>query len=255
MCVTDRVGAGSLLVGIDWASGTGKSTLGDDLAVMLTACGATVVRASMDSFHRPRADRYRRGQSSPEGYYLDSHNLEALTTELLEPFRSGSGWFRRGVFDEPSDTPTDLPPERVPDGGILMFDGLFLHRAEIRAFWDVSVFLMADQRREDAWRNHLTRDLTGDESERAVEVEHRRRQARRERYIEGQAMYEREAMPLECADVVIDNDDLRAPKVVVESPSSPMNPHVHDLPDSLVDVQDCVLTADSRAWPCFTPCP
>lgn len=50
---------------------------------------------------------------------------------------------------------------------------------------------------------------------RQAEIAHRVTQARRARYVEGQALYEREASPLACANFVIDNDDLENPKLIV----------------------------------------
>ena len=44
------------------------------------------------------------------------------------------------------------------------------------------------------------------------EAEAHRRRTALDRYIEGQAMYEREARPHEQADVVVGNDDLAAPR-------------------------------------------
>lgn len=112
-----------VLVAVDGASGTGKSTFADELGRTLTDRGKTVVRASIDSFHRPRAQRYQLGKDSPEGYYRDSHDLPALRHHLLEPFTTGLGSIRRAVFDEPSDWPLDEPAEPVPLGAILLFDG------------------------------------------------------------------------------------------------------------------------------------
>ena len=73
--VGTSAGRPRLLVGIDGASGTGKSTLADELTGLLQAAGHVVVRSTIDSFHRPRAERYRRGATSAEGYYRDSHDL------------------------------------------------------------------------------------------------------------------------------------------------------------------------------------
>ena len=58
------------------------------------------MRSTIDSFHRPRAERHRRGPGSPTGFYLDSHQLDTLTTVLLEPFAAGDP-FVVAAFDEP----------------------------------------------------------------------------------------------------------------------------------------------------------
>ncbi|HXR45584.1 MAG TPA: hypothetical protein VN759_12280, partial [Pseudolysinimonas sp.] len=60
------------MIAVDGPSGAGKTTFADDLAVALRADGATVFRASVDDFHRPRAERYQRGRFSAEGYYRDA---------------------------------------------------------------------------------------------------------------------------------------------------------------------------------------
>src|ERR671937_1286035 len=54
-------------VAIDGVDAAGKTTLADELAPVLRRRGREVVRASIDGFHRPRAERYRRGELSPEG--------------------------------------------------------------------------------------------------------------------------------------------------------------------------------------------
>lgn len=204
----------NVVVGVDGASGTGKSTFADELAEVLASGGRDVVRASVDSFHRPRAERYRRGKGSADGYYLDSHDLPALRARLLEPFASGAGTYVTAVFDEPADAPIVEEPREVPRGAILLVDGLFLHRPELVRIWDVSLFLLAPDRREAAWQDHVTRGLPTEPSARAAEVERRIEQARRSRYVDGQARYEREASPLAAATFVIDNDDLAAPCLV-----------------------------------------
>lgn len=135
-----------LLVGIDGAAGSGKSTLADELARVLTVEEVPVIRSTVDSFHNPRAVRWRLGRTSPEGYYLNSHDLHALKTFLLQPLTSGMGRFRRVAFDEPSDSPVEAPLERALPGSVLLFDGLFLHRPELRHHWDYSIFIDADER-------------------------------------------------------------------------------------------------------------
>jgi uridine kinase len=61
-----------LRVAVDGIDAAGKTTLADNLVQPLEAHGIPVIRASIDGFHRPRADRYRRGADSPVGYYDDS---------------------------------------------------------------------------------------------------------------------------------------------------------------------------------------
>lgn len=172
-----------ICVGIDGASRSGKSTFADELARRLEAAGRPVVRSTTDSFHNPRIVRYRRGRMSAEGYYRDSHDLEGIRRRLLDPFLAGQP-FRIAAFDEPSDSPVDAPRRRAAPAAILMFDGLFIHRPELRGYWDYSIYLDASERER--------RGLAA-------------------RYVDGWRLYTKECGPASLATRVVDNSDLAAP--------------------------------------------
>lgn len=203
------------LVGVDGRSGAGKSTFGDELAARLTARGQAVVRSTTDSFHRPRAERLERGPTSADGYYLDSHQLEVIVDELLVPFARGAAQVRAAAFDEPSDTAVDTVAAVGPDA-VLVFDGLFLQRAELGDHWDVTIFLDADVRREREWLDFLLAGLPDDDVDRAAILDARLARARWPRYRDGWRTYVEAVHPAATATTVIDNNDFAAP-VVVES--------------------------------------
>src|SRR5262249_39050048 len=119
-------------VAIDGLDGAGKTTFADELADILRMLPRDVIRASVDGFHNPRALRYRRGRSSPEGYFEDSYNYAALKKHLLDPLSpGGSRRYRAAVFDHVTDTPVSIPEREAPASSILLFDGIFLHRPEL----------------------------------------------------------------------------------------------------------------------------
>jgi uridine kinase len=190
-----RSGAGTLRVAIDGVDGAGKTTFADELRDLLSPSTRLLIRATVDGFHHPRSVRYRQGRSSPEGFYRDSYDYATLTRVLLDPLSpGGTGRFRRAVFDVDADLPVRAPEEEAQPGAILLFDGIFLHRPELRRYWDFSVFLRVD------WaRNHRLRGqpLSG-----------------QERYSEGQALYLRECRPWDHASLIVDNHDLAAPFIV-----------------------------------------
>ncbi len=193
----------TVLVGVDGEGGTGKSTLADELAQWLRKAGRTVVRSTTDSFHNPSAVRAKRGRWSPEGYFLDSHNLGALKTLLLDPFSQGKP-FKVACFDAPSDQPVEAPTESAPAGAILVFDGLFLHRPELRPYWAYSVFLRSTsrlQKRRAAWAATAPPETVD---------------AFKRRYGEGWQLYIKKCDPIACANCLIDNDDFSAPYLVEE---------------------------------------
>jgi uridine kinase len=195
-----------LRVAIDGPDAAGKTTLADELEALL-GTRRPVIRAGIDGFHNPRAYRLRRGPDSPEGYFLDSFDYEALRTSLLEPLGpGGSRRYRRRVFDYRVDEKVEAPEEEAPPDAILLFDGVFLLRPELAPLWDFSIFVHADfdeiVRRAEA----RDRELMGG----AEAVRDRYRQ----RYIPGQELYFSCCTPQEISDVVIDNTDVSKPKSV-----------------------------------------
>jgi uridine kinase len=191
-------------VAFDGPDTAGKTTLADEVAPAVRARGRQVVRASVDGFHRPRAQRYRLGPDSAEGYYQDSFDHETLRAALLEPLGPGGDRrYRSAAFDHRTDAPVAAPVGVAAPDAVLLFDGVFLLRPELRDAWDLRVFVTVPE--EEMLRRAVVRDaeLFGSPSE----VEHRYRT----RYIPGQRLYFASACPLETADVVVHNTDPERP--------------------------------------------
>jgi uridine kinase len=202
-----------VVVGIDGRSGAGKSTFADELAGALRERGRIVVRSTTDSFHRPRAARLKRGPTSADGYFLDSHQIDRIVNELLVPFREGAREVLVAAFDEPTDTPLEIVTDAAPNA-VLVFDGLFVHRDEFAKLWDLSVYLDADERRNAEWLQFLLDDLPADSSQRAAELDRRLDTARWPRYRHGWSSYIDNAAPHRRATIVIDNNDLSHPRIL-----------------------------------------
>lgn len=83
--IANRVNSATLCVAVDGVDGAGKSTFADELWGVLHGDGIKVIRASVDGFHNPKVIRYRKGRYSPEGFYYDSYDYEALKRLLLDP--------------------------------------------------------------------------------------------------------------------------------------------------------------------------
>lgn len=73
-------------VAIDGPDGAGTTVFADELADFVRKTGRPVIRASIDGFHSPRAERSRRGELSPIGYFEDSFDYDSLCSLLLAPF-------------------------------------------------------------------------------------------------------------------------------------------------------------------------
>jgi uridine kinase len=193
-------------VAVDGPDCAGKSTLADELAPFVARTGREAIRVSMDGFHRPRKKRYARGPLDPEGYYRDSFDLDAVVRGVLAPLGAdGSQAYRSEVFDVEVDRPASEPIRMATAGAVLLFDGVFLLRTELRPYWECSIFLDANE--SEILARALRRDAARFGSEEAV----RERYARR--YLPAHRLYLRDAEPLLAADVVIENSDPRNPLV------------------------------------------
>lgn len=188
----------NLIVGIDGVDGSGKTRLADELAARMPSS----VRVSIDGFHHLRKHRYRLGPSSPEGFWLDSYDYEQFHREVIGPFRNGRGTYVPAGHDVDSDALLTGPRLDVPRGSLLIVDGIFLHRPELRDIWDLSVFL--DVPFEESVRRMSARDgLPADPS--APE---------NGRYVGGQQLYLTTCSPAERATILVDYRDLDRPIIV-----------------------------------------
>jgi uridine kinase len=192
-------------VAIDGVDGAGKTTLADALAPLVAEQGRSAIRASVDDFHHPRALRYARGRHSPDGYYLDSYDYDSFRQLLLEPLGpGGSGRYVAKSFDLDNDRPFDPLTQQAPPAATLIVDGIFLHRAELRSFWDLSVFLKVDF--DVSVPRGAQRGPAYDPPDAAAPLN--------QRYVGGQMRYFSECAPEHHADIVIDYNDLRQPKIL-----------------------------------------
>jgi uridine kinase len=191
-------GASRAIVAIDGVDAAGKTYFADELAESFGRAHHPVLRASIDDFHRSRAERYASGTHSPEGFYRDSYNYEIFRQVLVDPFRAGSGGLVLAAFDHVRDTPIVPAPVTAATNTTLIIDGIFLQRPELRGLWDYTVWL--DVPTGIAESRALHRDGptgVGD------------------RYTGGQALYRAEAAPMAAANAVIDNSDFERPRRIV----------------------------------------
>jgi uridine kinase len=171
-------------IGIDGVDGAGKTSLAEEIAQLLTKRARPCVRVSLDFFERAPAERHARGELSPEGYYLDSFDVERLRAHVL----SIGG-----------------PPELV-----VVVDGIFLQRPELADLWDATVWVEVDLDR--AAERALERDLVRVDS---VDAELERY---RLRYLPAQRRYIEEQRPHERATFVLRNTSLDEPELAVRRP-------------------------------------
>lgn len=198
---------GRVILAVDGVDGAGKSTFADAFAEVFAEDGSAVYRASLDDFHRPRAERYARGRRSPEGFYLDSYDYATFRRVLIDPFRDGAQTggatgFQLAAFDLQRDAPVEAAWVTAPRDAVLIVDGIFANRPELRGIWNWSVWLEVPE--EIAFARMALRDGTDPDPAAQANA----------RYRDGQALYFREARPRAEASVIVDNADLAHPRRV-----------------------------------------
>ncbi len=197
-------------VAVDGPPAAGKTTLADELAVVLRAQGRDVIRATIEGFLFPKAQRYRRGEYSAEGCYLDNHDYDALNRVLLDPLGPGGDRrFQHAVYDRTTDTALSPPVSTAPADAVLVFDGVFLLRPELIDRWDLRIFVST------AFEETVDRALIREQGVlSAADVERRWR----ERYIPSQQFYFASVRPTDQADIVVHNDKTQQPAWEARTP-------------------------------------
>jgi uridine kinase len=191
---------GRVTVAVDGPTAAGKTTFADELSVAWRAAGSSAFRASVDDFLKPRAQRYARGRESAAGRYLDSYDYRLLRRVLLDPFRmGGSTGFELRAFDREADRPFVAQWTTAGPDAVLLVDGSFLNRPELRSVWNAVVWLDADPAERE--RRIEARDGFAPGSATAG------------RYTGAHELY-LETSPREAATLVVDNSSPAAPRLV-----------------------------------------
>ena len=188
------------LIGIDGFDGAGKSYLAKELARLASATpGRPVVNVSIDGFHRPRSERRAAGAGA-EGFYRGSYRYDVFREAVVERLRAGRPIVPR-VWDVSADEPVHEGEVSIPDDGIVLVDGIFLHRPELVEVWDASLWLdvpLAVSVPRACARLATPHDPDPEAAENS-------------RYVGGQRLYVAEANPATRATWILDNTDLQHP--------------------------------------------
>jgi uridine kinase len=201
-----------LKVAIDGRCGAGKTSLADELGRRLSARGFQVLRSSVDGFHHSSERRYRQGALSAKGYYEDAFDFDKIVECLLAQL-SGEAFpisCHLASFDHGAEVADDAPPVLAQRNAILLFDGIFLFRRELDAFWNYRVLLCVD------FETCLARALPRDA---AAGLGTRDDMARRYalRYEPAWRLYENEEKPSDKANIIVDNRNLDFPRLLTPS--------------------------------------
>lgn len=194
-----------VLVCIDGVDGAGKTYFAKRLTNELKSVSHNVILCSVDNFHNTQDIRYQKGKDSDVGFYEDSYNYPKLISNLLMPFKMGTGVYIDSIFDVDKNTPNISRAKEVSMDSILILEGIFLQRPELSNFWDLRIFL--DVNFETILNRNINRQINKSRIGLKEEIILRYKM----RYIPGQKLYFKQADPKENANIVIDNSDYNKP--------------------------------------------
>lgn len=211
MLLAVRPGARAAIA-VDGPDGVGKTRLvGELVALAPLVAGRPVHTVSVDGFHRPRAQRYARGRTG-ETFYADSFDYDALRAHVLRPFREGRA-IVPAVWDVETDRPVHAEPVELAEDTLLLVEGIFLRRPELRGEWDATCLVTAPAEVTVPRGNARFPDRRqpGDDDP----AHHANT-----RYVEGQRLYRLQARTWQPTWIV-DNTDLQRPELLVPDPDEP----------------------------------
>lgn len=215
--VRESAAGGRSLVAIDGLDGAGKSVLAEELVQLAAQDGLRPVASlSIDGFHHPRSVRYTNGRG-PDSFYRDSYDYEAFIRSVVIPFRQGASVVP-SFWDVDADVAV-LPAQLdLPQNCVLLVDGIFLHRPELRDLWDASVWVQVPFTVSVPRGNERIPGTYDSDPE--SQSNHR--------YVGGQRLYLAECSPWRSATWIFDNEDLELPTLRRLSEESAGNPRTEN---------------------------
>lgn len=200
--------ASPLLVAINGKDGSGKTMMADSLAEHLASrTDREIIRISIDDFMNKREVRYTPTESAGRSCYEYTFNFEGFVQNVLHPLQADSSWgYRTRIFDHATDLDDFSPVKKAARSAIVIIDGVFLYKEELLPYWDIKILLETDD--EVVIERGARRDAARLGS---YEVA---KQKYIERYIASQTIYYQEEAPEERADIIVDNNDFRTPRIL-----------------------------------------
>lgn len=176
---------------LDGIGGSGKTLFASNLAARVTS--RAVVILHVDDFFNPPEVRHARGRHSPEGFWLDTYDYNALIENALEPLRAGREQYRAAPA---------APHSTATEDALVLVEGTFLLRDLLLGYWNSSVYLsvpFAVAAARMAERGTVT-DAIED--------------PRIDSYFGAQRLYFLQASPWKRASIVVDNTDWTRPQLL-----------------------------------------
>ncbi|WP_020060600.1 hypothetical protein [Bacillus sp. 123MFChir2] len=194
-------------VGVSGITASGKTTFANELAKEVESQGRKVIRTSIDYFHNPREIRYAQGKESAKGYYEDAHDYQAISERLLIPLGpNGTKRYEVQSHDLESDLYIRSEPILASEDTICIVDGTFLFKEELKHLFDYKVYVETDFQ--------IARERGSKREAKAFGSKEKAEDMFIQRYHAACRMYIEEHTPKECADAVVNNNNIEGPVAI-----------------------------------------
>ncbi len=184
----------TLIIGIDGLGGAGKTTIVNSLKLELSNKSYNSLILHIDDFIHPKSIRYIESKEEWYCYYNIQWRYDYLIKEIFMPIKEGIEIDKEiEIYNMDNDAYT-LEQITIPQGSILLLEGIFLQRKEIRKYFDYIIYL--DTPKEVRLNRVIDRDKYIGNSE-DIKSKYERR------YFPAEDKYVEEYCPMGNADLVL----------------------------------------------------
>lgn len=190
----EDISNGVYVIGIDGLGGAGKSTEVRSLKKRLQNENYSCTVIHIDDFIHPRHVRYDESKEEWDCYYNIQWRYDYLVEEVLEPIKRGEGIDKFiEIYNKERDF-YDLQRMCIPQGTVVILEGIFIQRKEIKNYLDYIIYINVSQ--ETRLKRVLERDgYIGDSND--IKGKYERR------YFPAEEKYTEEYDPIEGANIVL----------------------------------------------------
>lgn len=182
------------IIAVDGLGGAGKTRFVNRLKDELNKENYDYTILHIDDFIHQKCNRYNVDEPEWHCYYYLQWRYEYLIKELLEPIKCGEVIDKYiEVYSKENDN-YFIEEISIPQGSILIIEGVFLQREELKKYFDFTVYL--DASKDIRLNRVIQRDTyIGSEEEIIKKYE--------TRYFPAEDKYISEYLPIENADYVL----------------------------------------------------
>jgi uridine kinase len=189
------------IIGINGIDNSGKTQFSLKLSHFLKSQRVKTTIIHIDDFHNPKSIRYA-GSDQIDNFYNKNINISLLVEELLKPIKNSGTLNKKITLLNLTTDKFEVEKEyKINPKTVVIFEGIFLFRKELRSFLDYKIFI--DIPFELAKTRAKIRDvpILGDGVLEKYD----------NKYIPAQKKYLVKHPPEKFADLIIDNTDWEKP--------------------------------------------